>query len=466
VQHAARGDGAHVEIVAKHPGDYLLLGNGRVRIYSRGEFVLDHEDEKNLYILIYAPPAVLEPTFATRPLPILAQAPVRRAARALKLTDIGQGLPHSGQWRDHFVVGDILGDRSTQIVFGPARKSGGGPVVFSEQADGWHRTALRVPTGHYDYGGVAIADFDGDGRNDLALAMHLTGFTVLLAAADGTFNRVDAGLPNRGSPIAFSGSGTAALALPAASHQPAPLLLLQELGLHNPVAQRTPALAVFRYAQRGFAGAAIAAAPFPGNNLTFARAGSTCRAKLATTSEVAGAPVILETADESTWTTRALDTFPDPAAVVGAVALGDVDGDECSDFAVAYSSRVNGAWHGVVDVYLDRRTGWRRINLLDAAHGPQVTAMTVVASPGGALLLTLDGMGTLRAYRFVGDSAELGLDMPAPEWRQGCPGSDIHALPDDASGRLRVAASFAGEPTMGQFDRCRHGGGIEAWLVE
>jgi hypothetical protein len=82
------------------------------------------------------------------------------------------------------------------------------------------------------------------------------------------------------------------------------------------------------------------------------------------------------------------------------------------------------------------------------------------------MLFTLDDMGRLRAYRLVGGSPELALDVPAPEWRYGCAGSDIHALPSDASGHLRIAASFAGEPTMGQFDRCRNGGGIEAWAVE
>jgi hypothetical protein len=458
-------DGERVEAVPKQEGSYELLSNNRVRIYARGEFVLDHEDAKNLYIVIYAPPATIDPTFPVRPPPILSATPVRVATGALRLTDIGHGLPHRGQWREHFAVGDILGDGSTQIVSGPARKSGGAPVVFREQAGDWQRIALHVPAGHYDYGGVAIADFDGDGRNDLVLAMHLTGFSVLRATATGDFERIDTGLPHRGD-AALSGSGHAALALPTPPHEPAPLLLLQEPGVSAPNAQRAPALANFHYTRQGFVNEAIAANPFPGNDLTFVPASAKCKAKLAVGSAVAGAPTVLQTADEKTWTTRAVESFPDPQAIVSAVALGDVDGDGCTDFAVAYSSRVDNTWHSVVDIYLDRNTTWKRINLLDAARDDRVTAMTVGENSGNPLLLTLDNVGTVRGYRVAGESAELVIDVPAPQWRKGCSGSDIRALPGDASGHLRIAASFAGEPTMGHFDRCREGGGIEAWRIE
>ena len=217
-----------------------MLASRRVRIDARGEFVLDHEDEKNLYIVIYDPPAKYEATFATPSTVVPSTGPVHDATGAIKLADVGQGLPHRGQWRDHFAVGDVLGDGSTQIVFGPARKSGGGPVTFREQPGGWQRVDLQVPAGHYDYGGVTIGDFDGDGRNDLALAMHLTGFIVLRARGDGSFERIEKGLPSRGNPVLF-GSGHAALALPAAQHEPAPLLLLQEAALApDPRLKRAP----------------------------------------------------------------------------------------------------------------------------------------------------------------------------------------------------------------------------------
>ena len=132
---------------------------------------------------------------------------------------------------------------------------------------------------------------------------------------------------------------------------------------------------------------------------------------------------------------------------------------------IAYSPRINGVWHSLVDIYVDRHSTWKRVNLLDAARGARVVAMTVAAHSSGALLLTLDEAGTLSGYRLGAGSPKLALDFPAPDWRRGCSGSDIHALPDKGT-KLRIAASFAGDPTMGQFDRCRNGGGIEAWQIE
>ena len=264
----------------------------------------------------------------------------------------------------------------------------------------------------------------------------------------------------------MSGSGHAALALPAKVREPAPLLLLREAGAPATAKPRGPVLATYRYTPHGFTHASVEASHSSGNNLVFAPASSTCKAKLAIASAVSGAPTVLESADKNTWAPRTIASFPDPQALAGAIALGDLDGDGCSDFAVSYSSLIAGAWHSVVDVYLDRGQGWKRINLLNGSQSDRVTAMTAAGNSAGTLLLTLDDVGTLRAYRFGGDSMELVIDAPTAEWRKGCAGSDIHVLPDDVSGRSRLAASFAGEPTMGQFDRCRNGGGIEAWRID
>ena len=454
-----------VEAVAKSAGNYKMLANQRVRIDARGEFLLDHEDEKNLYIVLFDPPAKYATTFPTPSTKTLATETVRNAAGDIKLIDIGQGLPHRGQWRDHFAVGDILGDGSTQIVFGPARKSGGGPVAFREQPDGWQRVDLKVPAGHYDYGGVAIGDFDGDGHNDLALAMHLTGFAILRARGDGSFERIDKGLPRRTDSALF-GSGHAALALPAAQHEPAPLLLLQEAAFApDPRLKRAPVLSMIRYTGKSFALTSIDSVQSTGDDIAYAPAVSKCKAKLAVAGGTAGAPLILERDSNDTWTARTVNSFPSVLAIVGAVALGDVDGDDCSDLAVAYSARIDGVWRSVVDVYTDQRSNWKRINLLDAAHSARVVAMTIAAHPNGALVLTIDEAGTLRGYRLGAGPPALVLDFPAPDWRRGCAGSDIHVLPSNGS-KLRIAMSFAGEPTMGQFDNCRNGGGIEAWRME
>ncbi|MEO8460362.1 MAG: VCBS repeat-containing protein [Dokdonella sp.] len=459
---------SRVEAVAKREGDFRMLGNGRVRIMSRGEFVLDHEDSDHLYIIVYPTPAVV-PSFRAAEPTAVSETPVPDKRGALKLVDIGHGLPHTGQWRDNFAVGDLLGDGSTQLVFAPPRKSGDTPLIFREQPDGWHRISLQVPVATYDYGGAAVADIDGDGRNDLVLAMHLTGFSALRAEANGTFSAFAPNLSKRRD-AQMSGSGVAVLALPATPRTAATVMLLREPVGASGSADQMPGLATYRYSAERFINIPLAGKKLAGDRLEFAPSTVRCAAKLAVRSTYSGPPPLFETRDETTWNARAIESFPDPAATrVSAVSLGDADGYGCSDIAVAYSRRIGDAWHSVVDVYLDRGTNWQRINLADDTRGARVTAMTFAASAprsGAQVLFALDDDGKLRAYGIRANSGELLLDSPAPDWRHGCAGTDIHALPPDSSGELRVAASFAGEPIMGAFDRCRDGGGLEAWRVE
>jgi hypothetical protein len=104
-----------------------------------------------------------------------------------ELTRWGSGLPRAGQWRDGFVLVDFDGDGRLDLVHGPARKSPERvPQIFSGDGAGNFKidTRYRFPKLPLDYGDVAVADFDGDGALDLAVASHLIGIAVLVRRGD------------------------------------------------------------------------------------------------------------------------------------------------------------------------------------------------------------------------------------------------------------------------------------------
>jgi len=129
--------------------------------------------------------------------------PAVRGKTAVTFLRSGDGLPTAGQWRQNIAVADIDGDGVPDIVAGPTRLGrstihvflGDGHGKFKEQtasyvdAKGKPLSNLRIA-----YGGVAVADFDGDGRNDVALASHGDSVAVFLNRGDGKFEVVT-GMP-------------------------------------------------------------------------------------------------------------------------------------------------------------------------------------------------------------------------------------------------------------------------------
>ncbi|HET9794901.1 MAG TPA: VCBS repeat-containing protein, partial [Thermoanaerobaculia bacterium] len=116
----------------------------------------------------------------------------------------GEGLPTKGQWRQNIAVADLDGDGHPDIVATPARLSGqqrlhvylgDGHGAFREQTVQLVDAAGKPTKVTLDYGGVAVADFDGDGRPDIATASHSQSVHVFLNRGGGKYQVSDQGLP-------------------------------------------------------------------------------------------------------------------------------------------------------------------------------------------------------------------------------------------------------------------------------
>ncbi len=138
-------------------------------------------------------------------------------ADSLTFTSHDSGLPNMGLWQMNFVRDDIDEDGIDDLVFPPARKGVGQPAVYKGLGNsdfrlmreaGWLR---GLP---YDYGGVATGDFDGDGNRDIVLAIHFKQQYVLYGDGKGAFGRSerlqapDPRLTSRACTVAdFNGDG-------------------------------------------------------------------------------------------------------------------------------------------------------------------------------------------------------------------------------------------------------------------
>jgi hypothetical protein len=104
-----------------------------------------------------------------------------------------KGLPRGGRWQMSFDVADMNGDGLPDLVFGPQRTGPPTPYIFLQQKDGswkvwdgakWPTEGLKL-----DYGTVRVADFDGDGNKDIAIACHFSRTYVLYGNGKGDFTR-------------------------------------------------------------------------------------------------------------------------------------------------------------------------------------------------------------------------------------------------------------------------------------
>jgi hypothetical protein len=104
-------------------------------------------------------------------------------------------LPDSGRWQMGFDIADMNGDGRDDLIFAPPRRgSPQHPLIYLGDGTGgfsyWNTITWNAAV-PFDYGDVAVADYDLDGSMDLALGIHFRAQYVLYGSPEGEFRRFD-----------------------------------------------------------------------------------------------------------------------------------------------------------------------------------------------------------------------------------------------------------------------------------
>jgi hypothetical protein len=380
-------------------------------------------------------------------------------------TPFDTGLPTAGQWRDRFDVADMNGDGHLDVVHGPPRKSRATPAIFLGDGAGhfslWKEA--RFPPLPYDYGAVVAADFNRDGRMDIALASHLRGFATLVADGGGRYAPWGEGLallsPTQTvlEPIltsrniaAVDWNGDGLPDLVAVNEGPSRFventvraalgLWLNRNGGWERVESDRP-LDTF--------GDALATGDVDGNGHPDALIGT----------QVAGMRMTLLAGDGRAYRPTELRSVP-LAARVTAVALHDFDADGRDEPLTASLAVSDGRWCASLQHIVVPGHGDERYTVLasDTSRDPFVAIATgavgivAVRASGGASVLRHE------RGRFVHD-----VDIPHPARYARCQAFDAKLVP--LADATLLVVSYAGDDDGSGGPQCAGGGGFAAWRI-
>jgi hypothetical protein len=402
----------------------------------------------------------------------------------LTFEPFGKGLPERGQWRNGFKIADMNGDGNPDIVHGPARKSLGMPVIFlGDGKGGWQRwRELRFPSLAYDYGDVAVADFNGDGRLDLALAVHLHGLLMLVADGPQSFKEWGKGLDFQVPGQGGDAGGFSSRTLEAADWNGDGRPDLISIGEGPRLAGNLSPGAGGRVAPGTAYGAVIylnqgdgswvrqgdESSRLFGEDLAVADFTKDGRLDMILGSSVLGEAQILRIGAPGAGA-GAKEDLPGlrPSSYVGAVDVADFNRDGRPDLAVGYLSREAGAWRTGIDVFLARAGGgWDRKGVAEVDGRPWLTALDSgdLDGDGKPDLAATTGEGEIWIFLGKGDGTFSREQTPEIAPHSGCRGYDIQVVNLDADLADELVGEFAGEPSaMFAPTKCLSEGGMGAW---
>jgi hypothetical protein len=478
--------------IPKVEGWYRWLNEEKTRVQVQYGMTFDvaSYDDKNFHVKIYKtdkaaspPPPSKEPTADETAAVAATYRNGTGTSDRLVLEPFGKGLPERGQWRNGFKVADMNGDGNPDIVHGPARKSLGQPVIFLGDGKGnWRRwPGVRFPPLHYDYGDVAVADFNGDGHLDLGLAVHLSGLMALVGDGAGGFKEWGKGLEFQVPGQGGDGTGFTSRTLEAADWNGDGRPDLISLGegprmeTGAPAGERLAPGTAFGakvYLNQGdgtWVGQKESSRLF-GEDLAVADFTNDGHLDMILSTSVLGEAEILRIGGaEAGWTKADLPGLR-PASYVGAVDVADLNRDGRPDLAVGYLSREAGVWRTGIDVFLSQGTraggGWDRKGVAVIEGRPWLTALDSgdLDGDGKLDLAATTGEGEVWIFLGRGDGSFDREETPEIAPHGGCRGYDVQLANLDSDPADELVAEFAGEPSaLFAPTQCLSEGGMGAW---
>lgn len=479
----------YVQEFPKVEGTYKWIGDRRIQFQYGLKFDVVREDDKSFYVKVYRPrPDLKEPKPIAPPAEKIEPFSVPASTR-LKFEPFEKGLPQQGQWRNGFELVDINGDGWRDIVHPPIRKGNGWPQFFLGDGKGaWHPWQdLSFPEIKLDYGDVEVKDFNGDGKLDVAFAMHLRGTLVFIGDGKGHFTEwsrgTDFSRPEKDEgPSTFSAREVESLDWNG-DGRPDLILLGEGPRMARQTAAGDPsfqsgALGIVIYLNQGDGGwqrlrlEGVERQNY-GDSLAMGDFNGDGRTDIVTATSAMGRKDVLNIAQpDHTWKVQSIDNLPDNA-LFRAVGSADFDEDGRPDLAVGYVASGNGGvWTSGLDVFLARPEGaWERRKLVLQPDRETIWSLglgdldadghaDIVAGTGDGHLWILLGNGKGEFTRESADDV-MSHELYCTAYHVGL--ADLDGKPGD-----ELVVGFAGESGSevmipGLAARCTSNGSLRAW---
>ena len=496
-----------VKEVPKQKNLIARYSDKRIRVHPGYTLEIEQEKENSFLVKFYKPlppsRAALKhsPTESDKKAVLDSYISETKTSSDFQLVDFGSGLPTKGQWRNGFDIADMNADGALDIVHGPARKRPGAPVIFLGNGKGaWKRWEnLTFPRAPYDYGDVAAADFNGDGHQDIAMGIHLSGILVLVGDGKGAFSLSSKGIDfsenktGNESP-AFSSrtieaadvNGDNRVDVIALGEGPRPAIRPRQSRKSAAKEKDPPKFnkgshgvrVYFNQGKGSWRGVDIAKDPEAqrpfGNSLALADINSDGILDFTAASSVFRLKNIMFLSEkDNTWTAHSLEQLR-PNSFIQAVAAADLNSDGRSEIVVSYSSIEMDTWRNGIDILSKDDSGaWKRRVLFVDSSRTTIGALAAgdVNGDGKSDIAALTKAGDVML--FIQGESETFTQQTHSSLKSaasGCAGFHIRLRDIDGDKRDEIIAGFAGESTTGVMiqsgKRCVSNGRLAVWKVK